>query len=77
MLDMVSVILRLAFTWLPPWSNGVTEQGLAAALQVLRIHSQEVLRGEKKEKQRLDLMKMSKMGIITHDYFKLSTLIKP
>jgi len=43
MVDMVSVILRLAFTWLPPWSNGVTEQGLTAALQVLRIHSQEVL----------------------------------
>jgi len=43
MVDMVGVILRLAFTWLPPWSDGVTEQRLAATLQVLRIHSQEVL----------------------------------
>ena len=45
-MNMMSVVFRLTFTWLSPWGDGVTEQWLATALQILWVHSQEVLQRE-------------------------------
>ena len=44
MANVVSVVLRLTFTRLSSGRNGVAEQGLAAAFQILGINGQEILR---------------------------------
>ena len=46
-MDVVGVVLGLAFTWLPSRSDGVADQRLAESLQILGINGEDILRGRK------------------------------
>jgi hypothetical protein len=41
--NVMGVIFRLTFTWLPSGSNCMTDQWFASSFEILRIHSQNVL----------------------------------